>query len=136
VKRILETLFLAVSFAFVGWLVINAGVKFEVKIAGKEYGFSISPSLNKATKDYLQLRNSYQEIYCAWADRFLIDLPARDSCLRYLYPQFNKIEILGASENSKVFFIICSDKAIMSIEYACSLGVVANTNRPVSYSVI
>lgn len=40
-KQIFETLFLAVSFAFVSWLVINAGVRFEVIIKGQKYGFSL-----------------------------------------------------------------------------------------------
>lgn len=40
-KQVLETLFLAVSFVFMSWLVINAGVKFEVKIKGECYGISV-----------------------------------------------------------------------------------------------
>lgn len=40
-KWFFESCILAVGIAFVGWVVITAGVKFEVKIKGKEYGFTV-----------------------------------------------------------------------------------------------
>lgn len=40
-KQIFETLIISLSFVFVSWLVIIAGVKFEVGINGKDYRLSI-----------------------------------------------------------------------------------------------
>lgn len=137
-KGFFETLFLAGALAFVGWGIINIGMKFEIKVNGRAWGITIGgpDEKERALLNYLQIYNGYQETYYAWADRFLIDLPDRDNCLRYLYPQFENIGLIGTSENSKVFFIVCSGKKILDFADAMKMNISYNYQLPHGYTVL
>jgi hypothetical protein len=60
-KWFFESCILAVGIAFVGWIIITAGVKFEVKFKGEEYGFTIGGSTEqqKYITNKLATYNSY-----------------------------------------------------------------------------
>lgn len=47
-KGFFETLFIAAALAFIGWGTINVGMKFEVKIKGESYGFTVGGMSEKA----------------------------------------------------------------------------------------
>jgi hypothetical protein len=60
-KWFFESCILAAGIAFVGWVIITAGLKFEVKIKGEEYGFTVG-GMNEQQKyitNKLAMYNSY-----------------------------------------------------------------------------
>lgn len=128
----------ALAVVFIFWIIVSVGMKFEVKIHGKEYGVSVGgPDKNEhATLKYLQMTNAFCKVYYSWADRFIIDLPDRDNCIRFAYPRYSNVEILGASENGRVFFIIYREKNILSIDEAYGMGIAFSDKRSDSYTVL
>jgi len=65
VRTFLENCFIAGCLAFVFWLVISAGVKFEVKVKGQEYGFTVGgkSSKEKAKWDTISYWNNCDKVY-------------------------------------------------------------------------
>lgn len=113
--RTLETLFLALSFAFVGWLIIVAGVKFEVKIGDGVYGFQIKGDADRV-KDAIigsyncseripELMISFNEVEFEYLN--CNHLEGIQSYLANVYPQYQNGHI---EQRDGFYFITLFDR--------------------------
>lgn len=87
-RTIFETFFLAVSLAFTGWLIIVAGVKFEVKVKGQEYGFTVGGE-NRISNEIAFLHQS-NYISRDWSIKYLSKSPTTHEIITEIMPRISQ----------------------------------------------